>query len=136
MRRDVEIWRSLGRVEDGVGQGGLTRSGEDGDKPGAPDGTAEGPVKGRIPLRRGGVSHREVRIVHAKPSPTELTAPINPDRGIEGHRNLFCNYYDACLDEAVRRGWNSWTCTRCSNHVLEPEVEGGIEAYATQRRLV
>jgi hypothetical protein len=114
----------------------LTRSGEDSDKPRAPDGTAEGPFRGRGAVGGGGVSHPEVRIVHAKPCPTELTAPINPDRGIEGHRNLFCNYYDACLDEAVRRGWNSWTCTRCSNHVLEPEVEGGIEAYATQRRLV
>ena len=82
------------------------------------------------------MSHPEDRIVQGKPSPTELTAPINPDRGIEGHRNLFCNYYDACLDEAVRRGWNSWTCTRCSNHVLEPEVEGGIEAYAQQRRMI
>jgi len=73
--------------------------------------------------------------VLAKPSPTELTAPINPDRGVEGHRNLFCNFYDSCLDEAVKKGWNSWTCTRCALHAVEPEVEGGIESYATQRRL-
>jgi hypothetical protein len=73
--------------------------------------------------------------VLAKPSPAELTAPINPDRGVEGHRNLFCNFYDSCLDEAVKQGWNSWTCTRCALHAMEPEVEGGIESYATQRRL-
>jgi hypothetical protein len=73
--------------------------------------------------------------VLAKPSPTELTAPINPDRGVEGHRNLFCGFYDSCLDEAVKRGWNSWTCTRCGLHAVEPEVEGGIESYAQQRRL-
>jgi hypothetical protein len=42
--------------------------------------------------------------VLAKPSPTELTAPINPDRGVEGHRNLFCTFYGSCLDEAVKRG--------------------------------
>jgi hypothetical protein len=79
--------------------------------------------------------HPEESIVLAKPSPTELTAPINPDRGVEGHRNLFCNFYDACLDEAVKKGWNSWTCTRCALHAVEPEVEGGLESYATQRRL-
>lgn len=72
----------------------------------------------------------------AKPSPSELTTPINPDRGVEGHRNLFCNFYDACLDEAVKRGWNSWTCTQCPLHADVPEVEGGIESYATQRRLI
>ncbi|HVO18543.1 MAG TPA: hypothetical protein VMU15_04760 [Anaeromyxobacter sp.] len=72
----------------------------------------------------------------AKPSPTELTAPINPDRGVEGHRNLFCGFYDSCLDEAVMRGWNSWSCSRCELHSIQPKVEGGVESYATQRRLV
>ena len=83
----------------------------------------------------GWVFHPEEFSVLAKPSPTELTAPINPDRGVEGHRNLFCNFYDACLDEAVKKGWNSWTCTRCGLHAAQREVEGGIESYATQRRL-
>jgi hypothetical protein len=80
--------------------------------------------------------HPEESIVLDKPCPSELTAPINPDRGVEGHRNLFCTFYDACLDEAVKKGWNSWTCTRCALHALQPEVEGGLESYATQRRLV
>ncbi len=71
-----------------------------------------------------------------KPCPTELTAPINPDRGVEGHRNLFCGHYDNCLDEAVNRGWNSWSCSRCELHTLQPKMEGGVENYATQRRLV
>jgi hypothetical protein len=85
--------------------------------------------------REGWPDHPEESIVLVKPCPAELTAPINPDRGVEGHRNLFCNFYDSCLDEAVKQGWNSWTCTRCSLHAVEPEVEGGIESYATQRRL-
>jgi hypothetical protein len=73
--------------------------------------------------------------VLTKPSPTELTAPINPDRGVEGHRNLFCSYYDACLDEAVKRSWNSWTCVRCQLFAMQPQVDAGLESYATQRRL-
>jgi hypothetical protein len=74
--------------------------------------------------------------VLVKPCPTELTAPINPDRGVEGHRNLFCGYYDSCLDEAVNRGWNSWSCARCELHAVQPKVEGGVESFATQRRMV
>lgn len=71
----------------------------------------------------------------SKPIPSELTAPINPDRGVEGHRNLFCGFYDNCLDEAVKKAWNSWTCTRCPQFAVQPQIEGSIESYATQRRL-
>ena len=67
-------------------------------------------------------------------SPTELTAPINPDRAVEGHRNLFCSFYDGCLDEAVKKSWNSWSCTRCGLNAIAPTLAGGIESYATQRR--
>ncbi len=74
-------------------------------------------------------------LLSTKPCPTELAAPINPDRGVEGHRNLFCSYYDGCLDEAVKKGWNSWSCTRCELFVAQADVEGGLESYATQRRL-
>ncbi len=70
-----------------------------------------------------------------KPVPVELSNPINPERGVEGHRNLFCGFYDGCLDEAVRRGWNSWSCTRCALFAIQPDVAEGLEDYATQRRL-
>jgi len=74
--------------------------------------------------------------VLAKPTPTELNSPINPDRGVEGHRNLFCGFYDGCLDEAVKKGWNSWTCARCHLMATQPAEDSiGIESYATQRRL-
>lgn len=75
-----------------------------------------------------------------KPFPTELAGPINPDPsstrtpGVESHRNLFCAHYDDCLDEAVKRGWNSFTCTRCPLFQQAGDYEGGVEAYATQRR--
>jgi hypothetical protein len=82
----------------------------------------------------GGWSDHPEESIVLKPCPTELNAPINPDRGVEGHRNLFCDVYDACLDEAVKQGWNSWSCTRCPMHATNPDVQGGIESYAQQRR--
>jgi len=83
--------------------------------------------------RQGSRDPKEFYVL-SNPTPTELTAPINPDRGVDGQRNLFCNFYDGCLDEAVKQGWNSWCCTRCGLYAIEPHVEGGIESYATQRR--
>ncbi len=71
----------------------------------------------------------------SRPCPSELTAPINPERGVEGQRNLFCSHYDGCLDEAVKKAWNSWSCTRCPFFAIQATVVGGIESYATQRRL-
>jgi len=73
----------------------------------------------------------------AKPYPTELTSPINPERGLEGQRNLFCTFYDDCLDEAVKRGWNSWCCTRCElSGGTSVEPAAGIDDYAQQRRAI
>ncbi len=79
-----------------------------------------------------------------KPFPTELQSTINPEPSgktatVESLRNLFCNHYDDCLDEAVKKGWNSFTCVRCPLYTVasgqEPAGQG-IEAYATQRRMV
>lgn len=92
-------------------------------------------VRSRAAPERGRPGNGKENKVLAKPCPTELTAPINPDRGVEGHRNLFCGYYDACLDEAVKKGWNSWTCVRCQMFAVAATVEVGLESYATQRRL-
>lgn len=74
-----------------------------------------------------------------RPSPSELPSSINPEnnskrQGVESHRKLFCGHYDDCLGHAVLKGWNSWTCTRCPLYALSPEVEAGLEGYATQRR--
>jgi hypothetical protein len=91
-------------------------------------GTASAPP--RVCRRRQGVR------VLVKPSPIELTTPINPERGIEGQRNLFCVHYDGCLDEAVKQGWNSWCCSACGLATAEPDEAAGIDGYATQRRFV
>jgi hypothetical protein len=75
----------------------------------------------------------------AKPNPVELPAPINPEGGrkqsVEMHRNLFCAHYDECLDEAVKRGWNSFTCLRCAFYHTGKDEAGGVERFATQRRM-
>jgi len=76
-----------------------------------------------------------------KPHPSDLPHTINPEAGpkragVDTHRNLNCHHYDGCLDEAVRRGWPSFTCVKCplSAHTAAPQI--GIEAYATQRRSI
>ena len=79
-----------------------------------------------------------------KPFPTELQSTINPEpsgkhAGVENQRNLFCTHYDECLDEAVKKGWNSFTCVRCPLYSLTAATDKtnkqGIETYATQRRM-
>lgn len=74
-----------------------------------------------------------------KPFPTDLPQTINPEAGpskagVEEHRNLNCHHYDPCLDEAVRKGWQSFTCIKCPLYALTAAPELGIEAYANQRR--
>lgn len=81
---------------------------------------------------------------NAKPCPTELNSPMNLEmtagKGatVESHRNLFCPHYDDCLDSAVKRGWMSFTCERCPLYTVTANTKrskGGIDAYATQRRV-
>ncbi len=76
-----------------------------------------------------------------KPCPADLPQTINPEAGpkkpgVESHRNLNCHHYDNCLDEAVRRGWQSFTCAKCPLYAQAAPPQVGIEAYATQRRAV
>ncbi len=76
-----------------------------------------------------------------KPCPTDLPQTINPEAGpkragVETHRNLNCHHYDNCLDEAVKEGWQSFTCVKCPLYELTAPPELGIEAYATQRRAI
>ncbi|ATB48317.1 hypothetical protein [Corallococcus macrosporus] len=76
-----------------------------------------------------------------KPCPADLPQTINPEAGpkragVETHRNLNCHQYDNCLDEAVRRGWQSFTCMKCPMYAQVAPPQMGLEAYATQRRPV
>lgn len=29
-------------------------------------------------------------------------------------RNVFCGHYDACLDEAIQKGWENFSCSHCN----------------------
>ncbi len=76
-----------------------------------------------------------------KPCPSDLQQTINPEAspnraGVEAHRNLNCLHYDNCLDEAVRCGWQSFTCAKCPLYGLTAPPQQGLESYATQRRPV
>lgn len=49
----------------------------------------------------------------AKPRPTALKKVVRADAPISEFRNLYCRHYGACIDVAVRAGWESFTCARC-----------------------
>jgi hypothetical protein len=36
-----------------------------------------------------------------------------------GQRNIFCPYYEACLDHAVERRWKYWNCTECPHKLMK-----------------
>lgn len=49
----------------------------------------------------------------------------NPRRR-KGKRNVFCSYYNECLDQAVKRGWDFWDCSDCdyqTDRGAEPEFQ-------------
>jgi hypothetical protein len=48
-----------------------------------------------------------------KPHPTELRRAMRADIGIAEYRNLYCTHYASCIDVAIRKGWNSFSCVRC-----------------------
>ncbi len=47
------------------------------------------------------------------PQPTELGAHMRFLSSVQKHRNLYCRHYDACLDHAVKQGWEGWSCLQC-----------------------
>lgn len=48
------------------------------------------------------------------PNPMELAPARQGMSELPRHRTLHCRFYGTCLDAAVRRGWQDWTCTRCA----------------------
>lgn len=33
----------------------------------------------------------------------------------EGERNVFCPFYNRCLDHAIKESWQYWDCGDCRN---------------------
>jgi hypothetical protein len=41
----------------------------------------------------------------------------------QGERNIFCPYYNNCLDYAVKRSWQSWNCSQCPHKLIQSIAE-------------
>ena len=50
-----------------------------------------------------------------------MDASANPIPRL-GERNLYCPYYDACLDYAVKNRWQSWNCFQCPNKSIQETI--------------
>ena len=65
------------------------------------------------------------------PCPSPLPSALRDEAVVESQRNLFCSSYDACLHQAVKRGWDGWTCRHCPLHGRrdgEPQARDYAEA--------
>ena len=40
-----------------------------------------------------------------------------------GRRNFQCVHYGNCLDHAVAKQWNSWSCSECPNRYQKTPVD-------------
>ncbi len=69
--------------------------------------------------------------MNGNPHPSELKVLIHPGQHVDEIRSLFCPVYDACLDEALRQGWNSWSCVGC-DMFAHPNARI-IDRYAQRR---
>ena len=70
--------------------------------------------QGRTPFLRSvpASAPRRPAVPCAKPRPTALKKVVRADAPISEFRNLYCRHYGACIDVAVRAGWESFTCAR------------------------
>ena len=48
----------------------------------------------------------------------------NPVSG-SGERNVYCPFYDGCLDHAIEQAWRSWNCTKCKNQMIKVHLYQG-----------
>lgn len=56
--------------------------------------------------------------VQGRANPTGLAALFDPEM-VESYRNVLCDQYDDCLDEALRQRWPSWSCEYCQMFVQD-----------------
>jgi hypothetical protein len=50
-----------------------------------------------------------------------MDSKVNPTCK-HGERNIFCPYYEDCLDYAVARSWKSWNCSECPHKMEDPSL--------------
>lgn len=39
-----------------------------------------------------------------------------------GNKNTYCPYYEKCLNHAVERRWNYWSCSECPHKVTQQRL--------------
>ena len=69
--------------------------------------------------------------MHTAPFPVEFK-PARSARGeLNEHRNVFCSRYSGCLDLALRRGWDDFSCHRCALYHAQNQPKA--EAFALEQ---
>jgi hypothetical protein len=81
-----------------------------------------------VPIHRPGAS------VTLYPHPSPLSQLIRSETVVSGHRSLYCFHYDGCLDVAVKRDWDSWSCEKCPLFHVEAGPRDHANAFANDRR--
>jgi hypothetical protein len=47
----------------------------------------------------------------------------------KGERNIYCPFYNGCLDYVISRSWQGWNCSRCQYKVVKQSIRGSICAF-------
>ncbi|WP_426756876.1 hypothetical protein [Myxococcus sp. Y35] len=64
-----------------------------------------------------------------QPRPTEFRLPLRAESfSIDEHRNVHCRFYGGCIDVAVKKDWDSFTCAKCP--LFHEDRAPGASAYA------
>jgi hypothetical protein len=41
----------------------------------------------------------------------------------KGERNIYCPFYNNCLDYAVRYSWETWNCSQCPYRMMKQPIK-------------
>jgi len=63
-------------------------------------------------LERSGKNGRESVAANFTPNPVESTMPLVLDI-VTRYRNIWCSWYNQCLDQAAEGRWLSFSCRKC-----------------------
>ena len=39
-----------------------------------------------------------------------------------GERNIYCPFYNDCLDYAVKHSWQTWDCSQCPHKLIKKSI--------------
>jgi hypothetical protein len=40
----------------------------------------------------------------------------------KGERNIYCPFYNSCLDYAIRDSWETWNCSQCPHRIIKQVI--------------